>query len=536
MNEHIDFDNINYSEVFAERARRYNAMNNDHSLVIGAKEYYKTRPAEFINDWGVTYNPKLALTDKPTTMPFVLFPRQAECIDFVMDCIKNEEDGTIEKCRDAGITELMTQLGVWFWLFIDGSSLGFGSRKELLVDRIGDPDSIFEKIRIKIRYIPKFFLPQGFNEKDNFNFLKIISPNGNTITGEAGDDIGRGGRKMAYIVDESAHCQHQEMIDAALKDNTNTQIHVSSVLGQNLFYRRGLHGRKFVFDWRDDPRKNQEWYDKRKKEAENKGVLPLFFQEVDRNYQAAVEGLFIDVEWLQSCIDAHIALKWEEEGIKACGFDVADEGGDKNATVATKGSVVQEIDLWTEGDTTQNANKVINYCERNGIKRLIYDAIGAGAGTKGESKRIEEHRKEKEQTPLTVDVIPFKANNKCKYPEKKVDGTDIMNKDFFYSKSALKGQAWWEVRMRAFKTHRAVTGLQDYPQCELLSIPSNIKNSTVLVEQLGSVKIVYMNGAVSVETKEQLRKRGISSPDVAEACVQAYCPGMEKKKPRSSFF
>jgi hypothetical protein len=35
----------------------------------------------------------------------------------------------------------------WLWLFYPGSTVGFGSRKEILVDRAGDMQSIFEKIR-----------------------------------------------------------------------------------------------------------------------------------------------------------------------------------------------------------------------------------------------------------------------------------------------------------------------------------------------------------------------------------------------------
>ena len=35
----------------------------------------------------------------------------------------------------------------WLWLFHAGSTVGFGSRKEILVDRAGDMQSIFEKIR-----------------------------------------------------------------------------------------------------------------------------------------------------------------------------------------------------------------------------------------------------------------------------------------------------------------------------------------------------------------------------------------------------
>lgn len=37
--------------------------------------------------------------------------------------------------------------------------------------------------------------PKGFTEKVHDNYMRIINPdNGATVTGEAGDNIGRGGR------------------------------------------------------------------------------------------------------------------------------------------------------------------------------------------------------------------------------------------------------------------------------------------------------------------------------------------------------
>jgi hypothetical protein len=59
-----------------------------------------------------------------------------------------------------------------------------------------------------------------------------------TATGEAGDNIGRGGRTLGYFKDESAHYEHRDLIEAALGDNTNVQIDISSVNGLgNVFHR-----------------------------------------------------------------------------------------------------------------------------------------------------------------------------------------------------------------------------------------------------------------------------------------------------------
>ena len=77
-------------------------------------------------------------------------------------------------------------------------------RKELLVDRLGDMDSIFEKIRYTVKMLPGFLLPRGFDLNKNCSYMKLLNPETNSsITGEAGDNIGRGGRKLIYFKDEA---------------------------------------------------------------------------------------------------------------------------------------------------------------------------------------------------------------------------------------------------------------------------------------------------------------------------------------------
>jgi phage terminase large subunit len=222
--------------------------------------------------------------------------------------------------RDLGLR----RLSVWLWLFWPGAAVGWGSRKEDLVDKIGDPKSVFDKIRKTIDYLPRELLPAGFDRKAHMAFMKVVNPETDaSITGEAGDNIGRGGRTLVYFKDESAHYERPEAIEAALGDNTRVQIDISSVNGPgNVFYRRREAGiewepalsipkgktRVFVMDWREHPAKDQAWYDARKRKAEDDGLQHVFAQEVDRNYFAAVEGVIIPAEYVASAIDAHLKL------------------------------------------------------------------------------------------------------------------------------------------------------------------------------------------------------------------------------------
>ncbi len=512
----------NYVEEFAKRQKRLRTIRSK-GLQTVTKDYYATRPIEFIEHWCITYDPRNAGRGLPAIMPFILFPRQRELIEFLQALIDDQDGGLIEKCRDMGATWVSAVFSVWLWLFVEGSAVGWGSRKEMLVDRIGDPDSIFEKIRMIIRYLPNFFMPEGFSDKDHLTHMKCINPEKNsTITGEAGDNIGRGGRKLIYFKDESAHYDRPELIESALGDNTNVQVDISSVNGAgNIFFKKRHSGltKVFVMDWRHHPAKTQQWYDDRKLKAESEGLDHIFAQEVDRDYNAAVEGILIPAKYVNAAIDAHIKLGFSPFGKKVLGLDVADEGGDKNAMVAAQGPVIIHCEDWAEGDTGQTATKAFNYATDNGFDSLVYDSIGVGAGVK--SKTSELQRESKSDASKRLTISGFNAANGVVNPKKNyVEGKK--NADMFCN---IKAQAWWEVRDRFFKTYKAVEKGEDIPHDELISLPSNLPGINDLKMEMSRPKRdTDAAGRVKVESKKDMKRRGMPSPNLADALIMCFAP------------
>jgi hypothetical protein len=251
-------------------------MRANRSMFTRAKAYYARNPWDFTDDWVDTYDPRNAtFVGRSVRMPFILFPRQRELMWFFQELLDQQVNGLVEKSRDMGATWDAGAFSVSKFLFTQGSAIGWGSRKEMLVDRNGDMDSIFEKLRYIVRTVPTEFYPPGF-DPDNMSHMKIIcAQSESSITGESGDDIGRGGRKSMYFKDESAHYERPEKIEAALADNTNVQVDISSVHGlNNVFHRRREAGTEwepgermlrnranvFVMDWRQHPAKDEVWY------------------------------------------------------------------------------------------------------------------------------------------------------------------------------------------------------------------------------------------------------------------------------------
>lgn len=194
-----------YAQEYVRRAKLYDILRSDPVERADALTHYRNSPVDFILDWITTYDPRNASRGLPTTMPFCMFPRQIDYVQFLYECVQDEEGGMVEKCRDMGASYVTLGFAVWAWLFMPGMAIGVGSRKEILVDRIGDPDSLLEKVRMMIDLLPRdIFWPKGFKAKEHMPSMKILNPaNGAIISGEAGDNIGRGGRKMLYIKDEA---------------------------------------------------------------------------------------------------------------------------------------------------------------------------------------------------------------------------------------------------------------------------------------------------------------------------------------------
>lgn len=528
-----------YRAVFAWRMKTLAEFRANPTLLIGAKRYYATRHAEFIMHWMDTYNPRKT---EMKWIPFVFFEKQADVIQFFNDLSQTGESGLIEKCRDAGATWLACGYSVCRFLFTPHDSIGWGSRKAMLVDELGNPDSIFEKMRLIIRRLPSEFLPAGWNEKKHATYMKFINPeNGASINGEAGDNIGRGGRKSIYFKDESAHYERPEKIEAALGDNTNVQIDISSVNGLgNPFHRRRTAGvtwergkqiepgftRVMVIDWRDHPEKNQDWYDQRRAKYEREGMLHLFAQEVDRDYAAAISNTLIPKQYIMAAIDAHLKLGWVHQNNHMAGLDVADGGVDRNGLVIRQGLVCRHAEEWGERDPGVTTRRTLVGLRSLDRCTVMYDSIGVGSSVKSEYNRL---RDEKVARIADFPFVPWNAGDSVKEPKFKVipdDEKSITNEDMFYN---LKAQAWWSVRTRFYKTWRAITEGIVYPTDQLISLDSKMVNLYQLIDELAQP--VKKDATSSLKMIVDKQPGAAKSPNLGDAFVMCYFPIEDKSGP-----
>lgn len=463
----------------------------------------------WFTNWAWTYDPRR----QPAFIPFDPWPKQVEFLRWIEGRELEHEDGLCEKTRDAGISWLCCGFAVHRWLFRDGDSTGFGSRKEIYVDRSGDPDSLFEKLRILVEALPPWMLPPGFNRTAHSTFCKLINPaNGNTITGEAGDNIGRGGRKSRYFVDEAAFLERPALIERALSQTTNCRIDVSTPNGiGNMFYAKRHSGNVpvFTFRWQDDPRKDPAWYERQKAKYDPVTVA----QEIDIDYTASVEGVCIPAAWVLASVE--FPLPPGLGGPQKAGLDIAEEGKDKSVLITGQGPKVNDVVVWGQQSTTQTAYRTVEECRRLVVHSVNYDVIGVGTGPKGiwvamrdDDKRLWENGPVIEFHPVNVGESPTEN----RWPDGRTSKEKFDN---------LKAEGWWCLRTRFERTYEHVNGIKQHPLDELISIP----NDPQLIAELSIPKVFFSDkGKIQIESKKQLAARGIKSPDRAEALVLLFCP------------
>jgi phage terminase large subunit len=528
----FDWAEPDYAAVFAERADRLARIRANPEIIPVLAAHYRAAPWDFIDDWGCTYDPRLAARGLPAVVPFKLFAKQREWCEWVVARWRAGDPGLTEKSRDMGVSWLSVALSCTLCLFHEGLAIGFGSRKEEYVDKLGSPKSLFWKGREFLKLLPPEFL-FGWTPADAPH-LRISFPGTSSVmTGEAGDNIGRGDRSAIYFVDESAFIERPMLIEASLSQTTDCRIDVSTPHGMANPFAQKRHTwppeRIFIFDWRDDPRKGEAWY-ARQQELLDPVTLA---QEVDRNYSASVVGVVIPQEWVQSCIDAHVVLGFEPTGRRRASLDVADEGPDLNALCIARGVFVENVTAWSGkgSDTFATTAKAFGFCDVLGIDELDYDADGLGAGIRGDARVLNEQRKRK------IEANAWRGSGKVVEPDEPIETTaprniapdpddvERLNGDYYAN---AKAQGWFSLRYRCQRTHRAVAMAKAgedwraaYHADDLISFNSKMPALGQLTAELSQATFTQSTAGKMLVDKTP---DGLRSPNYADAAMIRFAP------------
>lgn len=171
---------------------------------------------------------------------------------------------------------------------------------------------------------------------------------------------------------------------------------------------------------------------------------------------------------------------------KIAGLDVARFGDDTSAMIIRQGLAVQHISQWRNKDLMQTTGKAVEAYRAKQFDVLMVDSIGLGAGVVDR---------------LTEMGIPVVGVN--------VAESSAQKEQF----NRLRDQLWWQCReFFAEKQSR---------------IEPDIEWLDDLIGELSSVRYKYTSsGKIQVEGKDEMKKRGLHSPNLADALCLTFAEGV----------
>lgn len=275
-------------DTLLERLRALKCVNKRSDMQSVAKYLCASNIFFWLEHYCFTFDPR---PDSLHHLSFIPYPFQKDLINQILNSIRSGDDILIEKSRDMGVTWCVLYVFQWLWQFHSGYNLHIGSKKQDNVDVIGDPATLFGKLRYNLRMQPKWLLPKGFSMSKHSHLLKILNPEtGNTITGESSNpDFSRSGRYSAVLFDEFAFWNNDYEAWTAAGDSTTSRIAVSTPFGKfNKFadLRFNSSIKVLTLHWKQHPLKSDLWYQEQLKRRTSDEIA----RELDINYLLSVEG------------------------------------------------------------------------------------------------------------------------------------------------------------------------------------------------------------------------------------------------------
>lgn len=213
--------------------------------------------------------------------------------------------------------------------------------------------------------------------------------------------------------------------------------------------------------------------------------------------QTSADGL-IPIQWIREAQERELVASEPVE----LGVDVG--GGANASTIARRnGPVVRIAHKDQNPDTMATLGFVLKEIQVSGASSAKVDYIGIGHGSVDRAKEMSEDQKVKMESPNLA-----KAAGKIVGVEvgrKAADSEQYVN---------LRAEGYWLLRER-FRE-----GLIDLdPKDEDLAA------------QLSAIRYKRSGGRIQIESKEEMRKRGVSSPDDADAVMLAFLDPPKEEKP-----
>lgn len=227
------------------------------------------------------------------------------------------------------------------------------------------------------------------------------------------------------------------------------------------------------------------------------------------------EDTLIPLPWIEAAMARDdFNADHTAQTLTALGVDLSSYGTAESAIAARRGDTLVDVQgypskrtdhfIWgkdtTRGDDEDTIGEVRQWIMRYRPWTVVFDADGVGAGAVGDFMRVHAWAKEQGYMLEGSQVIGFRGALK-------------VVEHYFNQRSGW----WWALRLR-FQKGR-------------IKVKPNDRKTNQQLSQL-TYKITP-GGAIKAETKDEMRKRGLESPDRGDAVMYAYAFSEELPLPAS---
>lgn len=306
---------------------------------------------------------------------------------------------------------------------------------------------------------------------------------------------------LLYIVDEAAGLEDEfaAVINGAITEENAKVFMIGNPTKRSGYFYDSFHQNSEKWNTttisaRHSRLVSEEWVEEMEDEwGQDSDIVRI---RVDGKFPSSESDSFISTDLIEKGFRNLIR---RTSGHKILGVDCARFGDDEIVFVGTQGRKMLELESFKKERTTEITGRIIDW-----IKRKNYDIINIDVGNMGAGV-IDQTREKIKQQNLNARV--FEIGFGQKPPNKQ---TYMHNKD-----------------MTAFMWRNVKKMLKD-------DIGLDLIEDQKLKDQFTNRKYKFdSSGRLKLESKEKMKKRGLESPDRADATVLAYLNPLKGKKQSS---
>lgn len=288
---------------------------------------------------------------------------------------------------------------------------------------------------------------------------------------------------------------------------------------RNGFYEDDLH-LVVKANWRDNPFFD-ETANKLRIKAQETMSAARYAWIWEGEFYDEVEHSIIQLEWFNSCVDAHKKLGFQPTGAKVASHDPADSG-DARGYALRQGNVLLDCDMTTSLAINDACNWAMTKAREAQADFFVYDADGVGLGLREQVSSFFKNQR--------VSVREFKGGSSPKRPDEVFMHNDsqchdfdseqrvIKNRDAFAN---LRAHCYFELAQKMRRTHEVIKNdIRIVNPDELFSISSDCTMLAQLKTELCRLPQHFNpSGKFQLANKKDMvSKFNIKSPNVAD-CV-----------------